>query len=362
MAETSTKIFDISAALTYLLNNQDSDGSFAQSGMYSDWAAIALGSASTTSSSEIKLLDYYSKNNTVSTFVTENERHAMALLSLGQNPYSYNGVNYVEAIIKSFDGVQFGDSNLDSDDIFAIIPLSSSGYNSSDEVILKDIKFILSRQKADGSWDESVDMTAAAISALYQYRDVSSVMDSINRASLYLQNLQFEDGGWGNVSSTSWVVQAMNILGLDWKKNNKGPLDYFASQQTENGGVLKETDTKQNKIWAISYVIPSVIGKSWNSIMVPVERIVIATSTTVVLIEENKNEKEPAVNLVKTFGKKSENKEELKNSATNTVLVDPGLLSANASQSVDDGPNLLVTLSAVGGVSLIALFVKKFFF
>ena len=66
----------------------------------------------------------------------------MALLSLGQNPYSFNGVNYIEAIINGFDGTQFGNTELVNDDIFALIPLSKVGYVESNEIISKALAYV----------------------------------------------------------------------------------------------------------------------------------------------------------------------------------------------------------------------------
>jgi len=42
-------------------------------------------------------------------------------------------------------------------------------FNFNDEIIAKDIAFIISKQKTDGSFEESVDITSSAIQALKQF-------------------------------------------------------------------------------------------------------------------------------------------------------------------------------------------------
>ena len=265
-----TPVFSVPNAVSYLESKQEIDGSFGNSMLYTDWATMALSSNTINSSVKDKILNYMKANNTISSLITDNERHAMALLALNQNPYDFNGVNYIKSIIDSFDGTQFGDVNLINDDIFALIPLANAGYQDSDNEINKTIAFIISKQKSNGSWEESVDMTSASVQALKQFENVSRVGDAINKASIYLQNQQGVDGGWGNVSSTSWVMQAQSSIGVSWNKNGKTCLDYLALQQTNannNGSVLVSTDTLQNNIWATSYAIPAGLSKTWANIM-----------------------------------------------------------------------------------------------
>ena len=276
IAPSST--FDIQKALTYLKSTQDADGSFGNSILYTDWAGIALEAmnANNNSSDNSKntLLSYFNSNNTLSTLLTDNERHAMALLSLGQNPYSFNGVNYIGAITNSFDGTQFGDANLINDDIFALILLKNSGYTTNDDIIVKDIAYIISKQETNGSWENSVDLTASTIQALKSFESITGVENSLSKATNYLTNSQNNDGGWGNdtssssnVSSTSWAMQAMSALGTSSIKNNKTGLDYLGEQQMADGAVSPSSETLQNRIWATSYAIAASSLKPWSAIM-----------------------------------------------------------------------------------------------
>ncbi len=98
--ETTPQTFSVSNAVSYLEGVQDSDGSFAGSELYTDWAAIAYGAGNVSGSYKSSLLDYLSSNNSISSLITDNERRAMALLALGENPYSFQDVNYIEAIIE----------------------------------------------------------------------------------------------------------------------------------------------------------------------------------------------------------------------------------------------------------------------
>ena len=286
------RTFDVAKAVDYLKSVQGSIGSFGDSPLYTDWTAIALGSLDKNtydiSDSQKNILEYYKSNNELSSLLTDNERHAIALLALGQNPYSFVDVNYIKAITDSFDGTQFGDKDLINDDIFALIPLYGASYTKDDEIIKKDIAFIISKQKNDGSWEGSVDMTGAAIQALKPFEEVADVAKSITKASEYLKSEQGSDGGFGSVSSTSWAMQAMSSLSESWDKNSATPSDYMATQQAEDGAASSASEMLENRIWATSYTIPAVLGKPWSEIMqnvpkpeiVKVENVIVADTNT----------------------------------------------------------------------------------
>ncbi|MEI8174586.1 MAG: DUF4430 domain-containing protein, partial [bacterium] len=260
-------VFDAQKALTYLKNSQSPDGSFGNSLLYTDWTAIAFGVMNVTDSSYDKIISYFNSHNTLSSLLTDNERHAMSLLALKQNPYSFGNVNYIKAITDSFDGIQFGESTLINDDIFALIPLKNSGYTASDEIIIKDIAFLISKQKENGSWEESVDITSAGIQALKPFESIIGVTESISKATLYLINQQKNDGGWNSVYSTSWVMQAMGALSASWIKGIYTPNNYLGAQQNADGAVLPPYETLQNRIWATSYAIVGNSQKPWSTIM-----------------------------------------------------------------------------------------------
>lgn len=280
--ETST--FNIENALDYLVDVQNTDGSFGEADLYSDWAAIAIAVRDENNNSKSKLLTYLNSHNTLSSLVTDNERRAMALLALGENPYSFNGVNYIQAILDSFDGTQFGESDQDNDDIFALIPLANAGYDKDDEIIIKDIAFVISAQNTNGSWDNSPDMTAAAIQALQSFKSVNGVPSAISKAKNYLINTQNDDGGWGfsgvsSVFSTSWIMQAMSALDESWTKNDHSPLDYLAAQQETDGAVSPSSETLENRIWATSYAIAGASLKPWSEIMQSISKPAAQTNS-----------------------------------------------------------------------------------
>lgn len=274
-------------AVEYLQGMQHDDGSFGPD-LYTDWVAVAFGSAGISGTAKEKLVAHLRSRSGEEMMLTDNERRSMALLSLGENPYAFNGINYIEKITASFDGMQFGDPELVNDDIFALIPLSRAGYTASNTEIKNDIVFLLSKQRADGSWEGSVDLTAAAVQALLSYKEIDGVSLSLEKAVLYLKEGQKNDGSFGSVYTTSWVSGAMHALGEDWKKNENGVLDFFANAQHPDGALLPETETTENRIWATSYAVAS--GSSWAEVMKPVSkpeiRTVIKAESTVTLKAE----------------------------------------------------------------------------
>ncbi|MBP6883684.1 MAG: hypothetical protein KBC06_00400 [Candidatus Pacebacteria bacterium] len=278
--------FDVGKAFAYLDSVKNTDGSFGAGDLYTDWAVVAYSAGDFPGNSRDQFISYFNSNVKNHSLLTDNERYALTLLALDENPYSFNGINYIDLILNEFDGTQFGDADLVNDDIFALFPLYGSGHRDEDELIKKDIAFIISKQNQNGSWEGSVDLTAAAIQALEPFDSLDGVSQSLNIAGDYIASKQNGDGGWGNISSTAWAVQAMNVLGLNWKIGDNTPAKYFYTKQEADGGVLAQSETKQNRIWSTSYVIPAVLGKSWYEIIHPVSKPKESKSNKEVKTEE----------------------------------------------------------------------------
>lgn len=260
---------DVNKAFNFLYSNQSLDGSFG-SILYTDWAAIAFGAGSENSSKD-KISNYeksVASNNFSS--ATDYERHAMALMALGINPYTGTDTNYVQKILNEFDGTQVGDPSLVNDDIFSIFPLIESGYSPSDSIIQKIVANIISKQNSDGSWQGGVDMTSAAIQALELTPSLPNVSQSISKARTYLSLQEGSDGGFGSSGSTSWALQAISSLGesaTSWTNNSNNPDDYLYALQQADGGVEPMSENTNTRIWATAYAVPAVLNKPWASIL-----------------------------------------------------------------------------------------------
>lgn len=272
---TPKGLFDLDKALGFLVSNQKMDGSFGED-MYTDWAAVALSTSSKHALNKSVLEKNLTEKKLQNASLTDLERHTLALMSLGVNPYNVNGENYIGKIIATFDGNQFGDSNEDNDDIFALIILQNCGFKIEDPMIKNSVKFILNRQKENGSWDESVDMTGAGIESLAVFKDTKEVDDALDEARQFLKQNQKEDGGWINVSSTSWAMEgimALNEKISDWKNGNRDPFNFLGANQESDGGIigpsilLSDEAVLNIRTWETAYAINALSGKSWNQTM-----------------------------------------------------------------------------------------------
>lgn len=261
-------VIDTLKAVQYLLANQNADGSIGST-LYSDWAAIALAAAGQNNEA---LKNYLLADPSAAgglNEVSDSARRAMALMALGINPYNGTKTNYIQKITDTFDGTQFGDRDLYNDDIFALFPLLRAGYTANDSLVTSTIKFILSKQNSNGAWD-GVDLTAAAVQALSQAKNIEGVESALNKAREFLRNQQQSNGGWGNTFSTSWAAQAIMALGenqSNWEKEGKNPNDYLYTQQGADGGLEKDSIVTSTRLWATSYAIPATLGKTWPQIL-----------------------------------------------------------------------------------------------
>lgn len=285
--EETKKIFDTKKAFEFLISQQKENGSFGED-LYTDWATLAFASNTENTNQKNKLIKYLTENKFSGTSLTDLERHSMALMSVGLNPYNTNNENYIQKIISNFDGTQFGEKDKDNDDIFALIVLQNAGFTEKDIILEKTINFILSKQKENGSWDNNVDITSASMQSLYLFNKNDKVKASLEKGKEFLKQNQKEDGGFGNISSTAWAIQGILSLGekpIDWRKNDKNPIEYIANNQDIDGGIknlsVQAGEYLNNKLWETSYVLSSLSLKTWVETMHKFEKQNIKINTVI---------------------------------------------------------------------------------
>jgi hypothetical protein len=267
--------FEVPLALSFMKGLETNVGTFGAP-LYTDWATLALVAGKGDTS---KLRAYLLSDTPVLTTATDVERRAMALMALGINPYTGTKINYIQKLLTFYGGVQIGDPALVNDDIFGLIVLNNAGYGENDEIIQNTIAFLAKEQKSNGSWENSIDLTSAGIQALTLYPSLPQVSTMLAKAKIYLKTAQATDGGFGNSFATAWAVQAIHALGdrpEDWSKGNASPLTYLASLQASDGGVDSLTTASTTRLWATSYVVPAVLGMTWNAIMDEFEKPAVA--------------------------------------------------------------------------------------
>lgn len=285
---------NLTEALAYLTNAQKEDGSFG-SLMLSDWVAIAFAAAD-PGEAKTKLREYLRTATTSFSVVTDYERHAMALEALGVDPSLGTDTDYISPIVNAFDGTQIGDVHLDNDDIFALFPLLAAGYGAHDRIIQKTVAFILSAQGANGSWDNSADMTAAAIQALIPVRMLPDVSLALIRAEGYLRSQSNIDPDTS--FTTSWVRQAISALSWTpsgWTQNAFTKRDYLAELQQSDGGVEPDSVGTQMRVWATAYAIPAAIGKSWPMLLQSFPKAVVMPASVVAILPPQASTSTPSV-------------------------------------------------------------------
>ena len=260
--------FDTAAAFAYLASLEE-DG-FVINELVTDWSAIAFAVSGAPRSTRSAIASHLQSESFDLETPSDYIRHAMAMLALGLNPYTDGPEDVVTPIVESFDGTQLGERAYINDDIFALFPLLEAGYTKDDQLIKDIVAFLVDEQSANGSWENGIDLTAAAVQALRPVSSLPGVAGALDEAEEFLRDSQDNDGGFGDVFATAWAAQAIEALGDSagsWAKGEHTPLTYLAALQQENGGLTTPANTTANSAWATAYAIPAVEGATWYDLM-----------------------------------------------------------------------------------------------
>lgn len=268
----ATNDIEISKALDFLQNQQESDGGIGGFSV-SAWVSMALSSAGEDLDDWDNLVGYFEeKTNLLDNDKPEDwERQTLAIIACNKDPQNFSDIDFVEKILSFYDGNQIGSTGNLFDDSFGILALISAGVDKDEHVIQNTKSFLLSKQNSNGGWGDS-DSTAAAIMALVaagEDKDSPVITDAVT----FLKTLQTEGGGfhsWGNtnIASTAWVVMAINSIdgnpeAEEWKKNENGPIDYILSLQQTDGSFNWTASYKNGPEWMTAYAITALLGKTY---------------------------------------------------------------------------------------------------
>ena len=161
--------------------------------------------------------------------------NVISIISAGQDPFSYQGVNYVEKLDQAFNKNDWPTSSA-----FRMLALdmAQADYNR-----VEAIKTFVDGQDDEGKWGGSYagpDEVGMVITALAKYKDQAPVQEAIDKGLVYLKGAQDSDTGgfivWGseNPYSASAVIQGLIAVGEDpsaekWTKNGKSITDSLLS-------------------------------------------------------------------------------------------------------------------------------------
>jgi len=259
-------------AINFLKNRQLEDGSIGGFAV-SSWADMAISAADKNTHDWRNLIDYLRDKSYLldPNKATDWERQTLAIVACDENPRDFNGIDFIAKIESFYDGEQIGDDANLYDDFFGVLALISGGVDKDKIVIQNVINHIKEKQNNNGGWGD-VDSTSVAIMALIAAGENPN-SKSINDALLFIKSTQTNSGGfqaWGttNVASTSWAVDSIvaagqNPASIGWEKNGNSPVDFLLSLQKDDGGFNWTVDQSMNPEWMTSYVIPALLGKPY---------------------------------------------------------------------------------------------------
>jgi len=283
---------DINEGITWLVNRQQSDGS---------WSDITLTTERDTSEA-VFTLQYFPSAS--SHFQTGLQWLGSALSNntdyLARRIDSIiNAGGDASTLVASLVALQNPDGGWGSsrnfvssasDTALALQALERAGY-SNREVIGRGVIFLKSRRNPDGGWGNSpgisaVQPTAAAVLLFSSLKNEFVLEDELQGAVTWLKQKQNLDGGFGaspsTVYETALAIMAIREAGAEAELTNKG-VTYLLSQQSANGSWFDspfQTALAVRSIWHAT-ITPDLSIKNSDITFIP-EKVSELPTTAVI--------------------------------------------------------------------------------
>ena len=173
----------------------------------------------------------------------------LQLVLMGENPYDYKGVNYVEALDND-------DSHAYANDIFRLLAFTAVGYDY-DEVLVENITRMAKSKSADldlKSW------ALIAVSSLYDKAELAGIAETFkSKLQVTGKDAGMFVGDYGaNANTQGCVISALVSAGIDvgseeWTSNGIDPLSVMEKSYVREDG-------------KIYYINPENMPSYWTSV------------------------------------------------------------------------------------------------
>lgn len=274
----------VTNGLAYLGTQQQPDGQISGFGGINPWALMAYAAAGQTNANLRSYL--LAHPPAAGATATDWEKAILALVADGQNPYNAGGTNYVNGLKSLHTGGQLGSVTAVNDDAFGVLALYAAKVPATDTTFADALDFLLDHQLSGGGFSYSttattpdVDDTAAALMAVQAAQDAGSSDSRLaaakTAARAYILSTQNADGGfpydplsppeWGgnasNLSSTAWVLSALNSIGEGGTGAGTNAQKYLKARQTANGSFPYQSGAGDT--FDTAYVVLALAGAAW---------------------------------------------------------------------------------------------------
>jgi prenyltransferase/squalene oxidase-like repeat protein len=274
----SAKAAGTDQAANWLEAAQNSDGGFGSS-PFSDssaaltgWAMLGLEAAGrnpydVSSAAGKSPIDFLSGKLDEVSSPGDLARTIVALEGAGADPRSFAGRDLVSALLerRAENGSFVGWPGTTS---FSVIALRAAEATDSLDGTLSWLNEV---QNDDGGWGDvpgqpsNADVTGAAMQALPKTKAAQAGLSYLRKHQRPNGGFALGAGGGVNAQSTAWAVQGMIAVGADPAKVGDGgnsALDYLAARQAADGHYRYSESSDQTPVWVTGQVLVAVSGDS----------------------------------------------------------------------------------------------------
>ncbi len=275
---------DINDGVTWLVNNQQADGSWLDLShtVQRDTATTVFALKNFDSAQQYYASGLEWLNESTSANLDYLSRKIEAIAGSGADTVDLLGELLVKQNTDGGWGCNKGYLSNPLDASLALKALAEAGYSEAD-VIADTIEYLKTKQNTDGGWgsgdeNSTIQSTANVLEAFNNYKTDYQLDDQIDTGIAWLLSKQNPDGGFGNSPSTVYDTAVATLALREFNVSSdvtNNAMNYILDQQSDDGSWYEspyQTALAVSAVWKASvdpdlsvriediYIIPSTIS------------------------------------------------------------------------------------------------------
>lgn len=256
----------------YIMSQQAEDGGWGSVGQTLDiiLAVEAAGwDPSTVTTTDNTPIDYVAAN--LAEYITAGPdaigKSILGVAAAGLDPMDFADQDLVSALNATYDEETgaFGSADNTWHQAFAILALNAAGQDIPAETLAT----LKGMQQEDGGWEYSSgfgswpDNTSLALQALLVAGEAPDSTSILNALS-YLENTKVPGSGWGDSSTTAYVIMTLNALDIEnphWKNDTgSSNISELFTYQKSNGAFVYNSEYTDDNLMSTASALLALFG------------------------------------------------------------------------------------------------------